>query len=300
MVDLNLLFTSNQTPEFTDYLETLRLQGNNLGQSFNQSFVSTINATYTYTDDPYGQIKKGNYLRLSLESGGTTLNLFPNNRIGFLSQIFGDTLQFFKFLRVNADYRKYILIGNRNKSSFAYRINTGLAYSYGQGRNLPYEKNFFVGGPSSIRAWRPRTLGPGSDTTTIRLDKPGSILLEASAEYRFKIFRFLGDYYINGAFFVDAGNVWRFDGQNTEGVTGSEFQFNRFYKEIAVGTGFGIRADLSFFVLRLDWALKVIDPSQDEGNRWVLFRDKSNFRGNAREGGFSNPLVLNFGIGYPF
>jgi len=298
LVDLNLIFTSNQTELFKNYLESLRIKGNNLGQSFNKSFVSTINASYTYTDDPYGQIIKGKYFRILVESGGTTLNLLPKSRIGFLSSIFGDSLQFFKFVRVNADFRKYIAVGLRKKSSFAYKINAGLAYSYGPGRNLPYEKNFFVGGPSSIRAWRPRTLGPGSDSTSASLDKPGSIVIESSAEYRFKIVRFSGNYNLNGAFFVDAGNVWRFQGQNTEGVTGSNFQFNRFYKEIAVGTGFGIRIDLSFFVIRFDGALKVIDPAQAEGNRWVLLKNKNNFRGDINTNG--NPLVFNFGIGYPF
>lgn len=297
LVDLNLIFTSNQTPAFIDYLKRLSDVGNNLGQSFNKSFVSTINASYTYTDDPYGQIKRGKYFRMLVESGGTTLNFFPKGRIGFISSLF-DSLQFFKFVRVNADFRKYIGVGVNKKSSFAYKINTGFAYSYGNERNLPYEKNFFVGGPSSIRAWRPRTLGPGSDSTSQSLDKPGSIILETSAEYRFKILRFSGDYNLNGAFFVDAGNVWRFQGQNTEGITGSDFRFDRFYKEIAVGTGFGIRIDLSFFVIRFDGAVKVIDPSQVEGNRWVLFKDKENFKGDIKNSG--NPIVVNFGIGYPF
>ena len=297
LVDLNLIFTTNQSKKFTDYLEDLRKKGNNLGQSFNKSFVSTINASYTYTDDPYGQITRGKYFRMLVESGGTTLNFFPKGRIGFISSLF-DSLQFFKFARVNADFRQYIGVGFRKKSSFAYKINAGFAYSYGSERNLPYEKNFFVGGPSSIRAWQPRTLGPGSDSDTLNLDKPGSIVLETSAEYRFKILRFSGDYNLNGAFFVDAGNVWRFEGQNTEGTVGSDFQFNRFYKEIAVGTGFGVRIDLSFFVIRFDGAVKVIDPSQAEGNRWVLFKDKENFTGNIKKNG--NPLVFNFGIGYPF
>ena len=297
LVDLNLIFTTNQTPEFVNYLKELSSVGNNLGQSFNKSFVSTINASYTYTDDPYGQIVRGKYFRMLVESGGTTLNLLPKGRIGFISSLF-DSLQFFKFVRVNADFRQYINVGLKKKSTFAYKINAGFAYSYGSDRNLPYEKNFFVGGPSSLRAWRPRTLGPGSDSTSQLLDKPGSIILETSAEYRFKILRFSGDYNLNGAFFVDAGNVWRFQGQNTEGAAGSDFQFDRFYKEIAVGTGFGVRIDLSFFVIRFDGAVKVVDPSQVEGNRWVLFKDKENFKGDIKVNG--NPLVFNFGIGYPF
>ncbi len=298
LLDLNLISTSGQSEKFSDYLDRLEKEGNNLKQSFNTSFVSSISASYTYTDDPYGQIKKGNYLRVLFESGGTTLNLFPNSKIGFLSKVFNDSLQFYKFLRLNVDYRKYLPIGKTLNSIFAYKLNVGLAYSYSQGRNLPYEKNFFVGGPSSLRAWQPRTLGPGSDTTFRRLDKPGSILFEASAEYRFKIFRFLGDYNFNGALFVDAGNVWRFEGQNTQGFEATTFRFNSFYKEIAVGAGFGFRMDLSFFVIRTDFAVKVIDPAQLDGNRWVLFRDKSNFVGDIGKNG--NPLIFNFGIGYPF
>ena len=108
------------------------------------------------------------------------------------------------------------VIGQRKNTIFAYKLNSGIAYSYGSVRNLPYEKNFFVGGPNSLRAWRPRALGPGSAKGNF--DQPGSILLETSAELRFKIFKIFGDYNINGALFVDAGNVWRVQGQNTEGV----------------------------------------------------------------------------------
>ncbi|MDR6562599.1 MULTISPECIES: BamA/TamA family outer membrane protein [unclassified Arcicella] len=298
LIDLNLLSTSypnnQQARDFKNFLDSLqRYAGNNLGRSFNKSFVSSISASYTYTDNPYGQITKGNYIRLLLESGGTTLNFFPKGKIGFVSDIFGDSLQFYRFLKINVDYRKYITLNPTGNSIFVYKVNTGLAYAYGTERGLPYEKNFFVGGPNSLRAWKPRGLGPGSAQGNF--DQPGSILLEASAEYRFKILRFYGDYNINGAFFVDAGNVWRFKGQNTEGVSGSDFQFNRFYKEIAVGTGFGIRVDLSFFVLRLDWAVRMLDPSLPENNRWVLFKPSEKLPSTYR-----NPLVLNFGIGYPF
>ncbi|MEA5139800.1 translocation and assembly module lipoprotein TamL [Arcicella rigui] len=298
LIDLNLLSTTypnnQQARDFKNFLDSLqKYTGNNLVRSFNKSFVSSISASYTYTDNPYGQITKGNYLRLLLESGGTTLNFFPNGKIGFVSSIFSDSLQFYRFLKINADYRRYLSLNSIGNSIFVYKINTGLAYAYGNEKSLPYEKNFFVGGPNSLRAWKPRALGPGSAKGNF--DQPGSILLETSAEYRFKIFKFYGDYNINGAFFVDAGNVWRFKGQNTEGVEGSDFQFNRFYKEIAVGTGFGVRVDLSFFVLRLDWAVKVIDPSLAENNRWVLFKPSSKLPSN-----YQNPLVLNFGIGYPF
>jgi outer membrane protein assembly factor BamA len=290
LVDLNLVNTTRQTQQFRKFLDSLQNEGNNLGRSFQQSFISSISASYTYTDNPYGQISKGKYLRIIAESGGTTLNLIPSGRIGFVASAINDSLQFFKFLRINADYRRYFTIGQKKKTVFAYKINTGLAYSYGSGRNLPYEKNFFVGGPNSLRAWRPRALGPGSVQFN-NFDQPGSVLLETSAELRFKIIRLFGDYNLNGALFLDAGNVWRMQGQNTEGVDGSDFQFDRFYKEIALGTGFGVRFDLSFFVIRLDGAIKVVDPSLKEGERFMLFKDSTIY---------PNPLVFNFGIGYPF
>ncbi|MDZ7897097.1 MAG: BamA/TamA family outer membrane protein [Arcicella sp.] len=290
LVDLNLVNTNRQTPEFRTFLDTLQARGNNLGRSFQQSFISSISASYTYTDNPYGQISKGRYLRITAESGGTTLNLFPEGKIGFISTLINDSLQFFKFLRVNADYRRYFVVGQSKNTVFAYKVNTGIAYSYGLERNLPYEKNFFVGGPNSLRAWRPRTLGPGSVKGS-NFDQPGSVLLETSAELRFKIFKIYGDYNVNGALFVDAGNVWRVQGQNTEGVEGSDFQFDRFYKEIAIGTGFGIRFDLSFFVIRLDGAFRVVDPAAKEGERLILFKNRKDY---------DNPMIFNFGIGYPF
>jgi len=145
LIDLNLLSTSypnnQQARDFKNFLDSLqRYAGNNLGRSFNKSFVSSISASYTYTDNPYGQITKGNYLRVLLESGGTTLNFFPKGKIGFVADVFGDSLQFYRFLKINADYRRYLALNPQGNSIFVYKINTGLAYAYGTERGLPYEK----------------------------------------------------------------------------------------------------------------------------------------------------------------
>ncbi len=295
LFDVNLINTSNQAPAFRNFLDSLLRLGNNLKRSFQQSFISSMSATYTYTDNPYGQLKQGKYLKIFIESGGTTLNLFKSKKIGFLTTLFEDSLQFYRFVKVSADYRKYIPIGTSGKTLFAYRINTGAAYSYGGDKELPYEKNFFIGGPNSLRAWRPRGLGPGSFTGSF--DNPGSIILESSAELRFKIIRFYGD--LNGALFADAGNVWRFPNQSTAGLAGSDFQFNRFYKEIAMDIGFGLRYDLSFFVIRFDWAVRMLDPAIKGGNTWVLFNNNLKDPLKSEES-YKNPLTLNFGIGYPF
>jgi outer membrane protein assembly factor BamA len=150
---------------------------------------------------------------------------------------------------------------------------------------LPYEQSYFSGGPNSVRAWRARTLGPGGyaqpDSINSKYDKIGDFIIEGNIEYRFHVFR---SFY--GAWFVDAGNIWLLH-QDSQKPMG-EFDITRFYKEIAVGTGWGIRWDLSFFVLRLDGAIPIVDPKYAEGNRWTF--NKKPLR----------QFTLNFGIGYPF
>ena len=136
-----------------------------------------------------------------------------------------------------------------------------------------------------MRAWRARTLGPGAyappDSNTAKFDKIGDILLEGNFEYRFHIIKAF-----HGAFFVDAGNVWRLRTDDTK--PGAEFLVDRFLDQIAIGTGLGLRWDLSFVVLRLDFAFPLKDPKYKVGDRWTF--DKRPWR----------TTVLNFGIGYPF
>ncbi|HSJ68078.1 MAG TPA: BamA/TamA family outer membrane protein, partial [Anditalea sp.] len=201
----------------------------------------------------------------------------------------------FQFLKFQADWRRYIPIDN--VSTFAYRTNLGLAKPYGIGGGvLPYEKYFFAGGSTSNRAWLPRRLGPGSfqpepredGTFDYRFEQPGEIVFEAMFEYRRKLFS-----YFDGAVFIDAGNIWTFKDDRTR--DGAQFRFDSFYKEIAVGTGMGLRMDFDFLVLRLDMGVKAYDPAQDEGDRFVL--DKLSFRRPLGERG---QAVFNIGIGYPF
>ncbi len=297
-LDLNVINTNYPLTEtsksFQDYLNELRLQGNNLYRSFNPSFVSSVNFQYSFRDFlPGNHLVTGKALSLGIESGGTILNFIPNKRLDFIQNLIGSNqdLQFYRFLRFNADFRKYKLLGKFKKSQIAFRISTGAAYAYGEENNfqLPYEKNFFIGGPSSIRAWKPRRLGPGSYNPGNNLiEQPGSILLESSIEYRFPIIYLLGK--LNGALFVDAGNIWTFS--NSQSNSNTNFSFNHFYNEIAVGTGFGLRWDFSFFLLRLDIASKVVNPAKPVNEKWVF--NKTTFSDGE------NPLEFNIGIGYPF
>jgi len=298
LVDLNLLNTyyplSSTSSAFIAYLEELRLKGNNLYRSFNPSFVSSINFQYNYRSFlPSNTLKTGESFLVNLESGGTSLNFLGSKKLSFIESIFGSNqeIQFYRYLRMNVDYRKYILVGKRLKSQLAFKLNTGVAYAYGSENNyqLPYEKNFFIGGPSSIRAWKPRRLGPGGYNTTNNLiEQPGSMIFESSVEYRFPIVQFLGK--INGALFIDAGNIWNIDhGQSN---TVGNFNANNLLNEIAVGTGFGVRWDFDFFLLRLDLASKVINPANATNEKWVLPK--------TTWGSGENPIEFNIGIGYPF
>lgn len=298
LVDLNLLNTNYpQTPTsdaFITYLEELRLKGNNLYRSFYPSFVSSINFQYNFRSFlPSNTLINGKSLLINLESGGTSLNLLTNKKLAFIEDLLNSNqgIQFYRYLRMNIDYRKYILLGKRNNSQLAFKLNAGVAYAYGSenGFELPYEKNFFIGGPSSIRAWKPRRLGPGGYNSINNLiEQPGSMIIESSLEYRFPIVQFLGK--INGAVFVDAGNIWNID--HGQGNTVGNFSANSFINEIAVGTGFGVRWDFDYFLLRLDLATKVINPGSQENEKWVL--PKTSWSSGE------NPIEFNIGIGYPF
>ena len=141
---------------------------------------------------------------------------------------------------------------------------------------IPYDKSFFAGGSTSLRAWQPRRLGPGSYTSCLAnggrdyiTEQPGELLLEGSAEYRFPIYSF-----IKGAFFTDFGNVWGLqerENPNTGGLPAAgRSSITSFYRQIAVGSGLGIRFDFTFLILRLDLATRIFDPTAPSGRQWAL------------------------------
>jgi hypothetical protein len=224
------------------------------------------------------------YLKLDVESSGNILrglyNLTnqPKDTAGRYHIL---DVPFSQFLRFAYDYRLYKNI--RKLGRLVFRATGGVGKPLHNRRVLPYEKSFFGGGPNSIRAWKARTVGPGSYNSENdgNFDQIGDAQLEFNFEYRFNIYKFL-----NGAWFVDAGNIWL--RKPDPNKPGADFKLDRFYKEFATGSGFGLRADFSFFIIRLDAAFKLYDPKYAEGNRWTF--DKKPIKGT----------VVNFGIGYPF
>lgn len=297
LVDASIINSNNISKTFDSLLLAYENLGNNLRRSFEPSFVSSMIFYTIFNFNQYGTGgRNASYLRLYGESGGTLQNLIGTS----LYENLGDTLQFYKFFKLNADFRRTMRLSQ--VTDFAFRINVGVAKPYGGDDALPYEKYFFAGGSSSNRGWRPRRLGPGSYSQPDSVgtynpdedgpinqsfEQPGEIILEANIELRRDIIGFL-----EGAIFLDIGNIWNFEEQ---GRPGSKFEFNRFYKELAVGTGIGFRFDFNFLVLRLDVGMKVYDPAREEGDRFVL--DKIGFSKPYNE---KYPLVYNIGIGYPF
>lgn len=312
-LNLGVIDTANLSTGFKDLLaEQDSLGNNNLTNAFRPSFVNSIIFGVTWNLNNYGNEKENSgFIRATIESGGTLWNFIEPKFISDLK------LEYFKYVRFSLDMRR---VDPLDKNTvLAYRFNSGFAYAYGDNRSLPYEKFFFAGGSNSIRAWRPRRLGPGSAKPPeseepakdglydYNIEKPSEILLETTIELRQKLFGF-----VNGAVFIDAGNVWSFQPVNAKDPDGnivrdnsSQFRIDRFYKEFGVGTGFGLRFDFSFLILRFDVGLKVYDPARDSGEKFVLdkvrfWKPYATLGEDGQYRNFKEPAIYNVGIGFPF
>lgn len=287
-IDVLLTNTTRISTAFLENLEELAANGNNLIFNFSRSLTTTVGGSYIYNTNLVDR-KKARYFRQFAEYGGTFLTLSNQNRLDSVN-ILSDTLTFYRFFRTDTDFRYYKPIGK--KSVLAYRARLGVAKPFGGKESvLPYERYFFVGGGNSLRAWRPRRLGPGSYSPRLangdydtRFEQPGELLLELSVEWRRDLMK-----YIETAIFFDAGNVWMMSEDKAR--PNSEFEFNRFWKEIALNTGVGLRLDFSFLIVRADVGIRLYDPTLPLSERWVgnkLFKVP-----------FENSAV-NIAIGYPF
>lgn len=245
--------------------------------------------SYTYTNT---MLPKTNtfYYKGTLDLAGNITGLVTgaDAKNDKQKEIFG--IPFSQYAKIENDFRFYHKF--TEKSSLATRLIGGIAYPYGNSEFVPFSKQFFSGGSNSIRAFRARTLGPGSfDPRTIDqgiyFDQSGDIKLELNAEYRANLYKFL-----NAAVFVDAGNIWLIN--NDTSRPGGKFTKD-FLNEIAVGAGVGLRLDFSILILRLDLAMPLRVPYYAKGDRWTF--DKINFGDpNWRK----DNLVFNIAIGYPF
>jgi len=291
LIDINLVRTPFISNDYLNRLKELDSLGNNLINSFEDAFVSSFSLTYTGINNYYGQGVVGKYFGTTIEPGGTFNSLWTSSQI-----INKDTLQLYSYLRAQIDYRQITPKSRRGK--LAYKIKIGAAFPYGENGVLPYEKYFFGGGSTSVRAWKPRRLGPGAydhtdedGNVTYQFEQQGEILLETSLEYRQKIIGIL-----QGAAFLDAGNIWTLEDEPTR--PGSQFKFDTFIRQIALGGGVGLRFDFSFLLIRFDAAFKLVDPARPLGSRFILNSGFYDAPFNNRQR--TEPVVYHFAIGYPF
>lgn len=224
-------------------------------------------------------------LRASVETAGNLLyglsHLIGQKRDNGAYKIF-DT-PYSQYVKAEFDYARSHYFDRRN--SLAWRVGFGIGLPYGNSKMIPFEKRFYAGGANSVRGWGVRTLGPGAydsrNSVSDFINQCGDIRLDLSVEYRVKLF-----WVLEGALFVDAGNIWTI--RNYETQPGGFFRFNDFYKQIAAAYGAGIRFDFTYFLLRLDLGMKAHNPAKGQ-EPWPLIHPK-----------WGRDATFHFSIGYPF
>jgi len=282
----------------------------------------TLGMKYAYTLNANKLLLPGKsfvYFRGNVDIAG--------NAIGAISKLSGNKndpaagdyakilgLPFNQYVRPEVDIRWYKSLGLDRQ--FIARINGGVGYAYGNSTAIPFEKLFFAGGAGGVRAWQARTLGPGNYNrgdrvpteearrTLYGIDQLGQMHIEANLEYRYRLIDNFFGAKLNGAIFLDAGNVWNISPGNSQPET--YFDFKNLGNQLGVGTGMGFRYDLQYFVFRFDVGLKLRDPQFDPADQWVikkLFSGTKEFKEtyDARNSPDSYHFVqYNFGIGLPF
>lgn len=261
-----------------------------LFRSLDDQFIPSVTYTFTF-DDSWKQKRVQWWWENSISSAGNITSL--------IYQAFGKKLSqrdkkflgtpFAQYLKYTTELRPLIKFDDRNH--LAMRFMAGVIWAYGNKTVAPYSEQFYVGGANSIRAFSIRSIGPGrfhpAETSRFSyVDETGDIKLEANLEYRFRIIGNLFGGSLNGATFLDAGNVWLMRSDSSR--PGSQFTFKKFFDSVALGSGVGIRYDLSFLVLRLDWGIALHVPYET---------GKSGYYNIPR---FKDGMGVHFAIGYPF
>lgn len=282
LVDLNYVMMPSVNEEFIGGLRNEYVKS-----AYTDHLILSVDFSTVYTDQVLNTPGNFNYFRGNLKSAGNFLLLvdrvFGRKRFVSGEESYHKALgvRYAQFVKADGEYRFNHCIDRIN--TVVYRLFLGCGYPYGNMKALPFEEAYYCGGANGIRAWQSRTLGPGAYVSEDKFpNNVGDFKLEANVEYRFKLF-----WILEGALFLDAGNVWninRYENRNGTGL-GRDF-----YKQIAVGTGMGLRLDVNFFLLRFDLGIKMLNPALPAGQRFVLL----NHNGGLRES------VFNIAIGYPF
>lgn len=281
-IDINWIDVKSVDEDFLADIDNMYLR-----TSFESQLNAGLSASYVYNTQRSSKEMDGTALRLNLETSGNLIqgleSLFSHHAEGKNHyEILG--IRYSQYVRADLNLRHKIDFGHN--LALAGRIFGGIGVTYGNsaGYSIPFDRMFYCGGANSMRGWAPRTLGPGNKaqvTDAVYPAQVGDVRLEANVEFRFPIW-----WIFHGATFIDVGNVWYL--RNTQGSAPEEvFHFNKFYKQLGVNTGLGLRIDAYFVILRIDWGLQLHNPGWAEGERWI-----HNFKWDN--------MAINFGVGYPF
>jgi outer membrane protein assembly factor BamA len=295
----NIFVTHNLNPVSINYIDIgnkseafqILLDSNTfLARSFEQQFIPGLNYSFQWSQLVRNQKRSRFYFAFNADFAGNALALAQN-----IGGVRGNDKEFWgqsyaQFSRFDFDIRNYQNVGKEGR--LVSRVFAGFGLPYGNSVSLPYSKQYFSGGPNSVRAFRIRSLGPGNyqpeDSTSGAsfFDQAGDIKLEANLEYRFPLVSFL-----KGAVFTDAGNVWLRNKDDRSGKFTSNW-----INEIAIGSGIGLRLDIEFFVIRLDVATPIRKPGET-GENGFQWQDSFEFGNKTWR---QENINWNFGIGYPF
>jgi len=278
-------FSYVRLPNGLDSVFANDIKGTPLVTSYTSHTILGARYQYEFSNQVVEKIKNFIFIRYNLESSGLlTHGVFDLAKSKNDTMLFG--VNYFQYIKSDIDIRFNNQINSLNW--IVYRIFAGAGYAYGISKVLPFEKMYYSGGPYDIRAWSTGRLGPGSSVGDSTGNNLGDIKLEGNVEYRFLLF-----WKLSGALFLDAGNIWSI--RKTAKSSDAYFQWDKFYNDIAVGSGFGLRFDWSFLLIRFDFGYRLRDPAIQIGSKWIDWN--SGYRGDHK---YIDRWTVQFGIGYPF
>ena len=282
MLQLNYVFMPWISSKFrSDYLDDNTNRNAILRYNYEDLFIMKLGFGYSYNNGVYA-------VKSNIETAGNLLSLYSSvahmecNELG-QKKVFN--IAFAQYAKVDFDYVRNFRIDYNN--TLVFHLGFGLAYPYGNSNILPFEKRYFSGGANSVRGWSVRNLGPGKfrgkDGNIDFINQTGDRKLDVNLEYRAHLF-----WKIDGALFIDAGNVWTL--RNYEDQPGGQFAYDTFLEQIAVGYGMGFRFNFDYFILRFDMGMKGIDPAYERASEHYPFTHPR----------LSRDFTFHFAVGLPF
>lgn len=291
LININYVYVPWKSDNFNRYLENLTDRNSILIKSYEDQLIVRMGYSYIYNSannrNRTSNSRKSYSIRFNFEEAGNLLyaaskaiHRHPKADKGYVIA----NIPFAQYVKGDFDFAQNWNIDNRN--AFVFHLGLGIAYPYGNSQILPFEKRYFSGGPNSVRGWSVRSLGPGSykgeEGSMNYINHTGDIKLDLNIEYRTHLF-----WKFNGAAFIDAGNIWNI--REYKGQEEGTFRFNRFYKQLAVAYGIGIRFDLDYLIIRFDGGMKAINPMYTGKDKYPFLKPK-----------FDRDFAFHFAVGYPF